>query len=146
MPLTDPWSSMVSWIFVHPQIRNPLKIWRDNRHHRSSPLQQMALNQSGNSGRFAWTLLASVVQSRLPTQSLQVVHLIQIFCHGALEKCSKIHRVLRIHQSNIVVGESKATQTGLQGPAPHLEKRKCVIISLMRRDASWMHRDSRHIH
>ena len=27
------------------------------------------------------------------TQSLQVVHLIQIFGHGALEKYSKIHRV-----------------------------------------------------
>ena len=32
----------------------------------SSPLQQMELNQCGNSGRFDWTLLASVVQSRLP--------------------------------------------------------------------------------
>ena len=58
---------MVLWIVMHHQIQNPTKTWRNQRpHHRSSPLQQTELNQSGqtelnqsgNSGRFAWTLLA----------------------------------------------------------------------------------------
>ena len=52
---------------VHLPIRNPTKTWRNHRpHYRTLPLQQMELIQSGNSGRFTCTLLASLVQSRLP--------------------------------------------------------------------------------
>ena len=67
VPLTDPWSVMISWMAVCPQMQNPTKISREHRpHHWSSPLLQAELNQSGNSGRFSWTLLATMVPSRLP--------------------------------------------------------------------------------
>ena len=54
--------------------------------------------------------------------------------------------VWRIRPLIIVNGESKATRTGLHGPPPYLEKRKCVSTSLMRSDASCMHQDTRHLH
>ena len=89
------------WLCVLRCRAEPTKISMKHRpHHRSSPMQQMELNQCGNSGRFAWTLLAAVVQSRLPNtkqtaKRLQVVHwhLIQMLCHCALKKYGKIHRV-----------------------------------------------------
>ena len=78
VPLTDPWSSMISWMVVRPQMRNPTKMWREYRpHHRSSPLQQMELYQCGNSGRFAWTLLASAVQSRLRNTAYKLCNWIE---------------------------------------------------------------------
>ena len=46
----------------------------------------------------------------------------------------------RIQPLNVLVGESKAIQTGLHCPPPYLEKRKCVGTSQMRRGATWMHR------
>ena len=54
--------------------------------------------------------------------------------------------VWRIRPLIIVNGESKATRTGLHGPPPYLEKRKCVSTSLMRSDASCVHQDTRHLH
>ena len=54
--------------------------------------------------------------------------------------------VWRIRPLIIVNGESKATRTGLHGPPPYLEKRKCVSSSRMRSAASCVHQDTRHLH
>ena len=85
---------MISWMFVRPQMQNPTKISEDHRpHHRSSPLQQMELYQCGNSGRSPGHCLPLWCKADCQTQSLQAVHLIQIFGHGALQKYSKIYRL-----------------------------------------------------
>ena len=114
---------------MHPQIRNPTKTWRDHRpHHRSSPLQQTEPNQSGNSGRFAWTLLASVVQSRLPKHKAYKFH--TWFKLSFMLHWRNIAKYVGLENAilNIVVGESKPTQTGLHGPPPYLGKRKCKFV------------------
>ena len=54
--------------------------------------------------------------------------------------------VWRISPLIIVIGESKATRTGLHGRPPYPEKRKCVSSSLMRSAASCAHQDTRHLH
>ena len=93
----------------------------------------MELNQSVNSGRFAWTLLASVVQTRLPNTTPTSCTLDSNFGHCTLEKYSKIYGV---GEYNILVRQSVATQTGLHCPPRYLEKRTCVSTSHMQRDAS----------
>ena len=147
VPLTDLWSSMISWMVVRPQMRTR-KISKEHRpHHRSSPLQQMELYQCGNSWRFVWNCLPLWCKADCETQRLQVEHFIQIFCHGALEKYSKIHRVGEYNPWTFYLESPKRLSRGCtvlpQGP-PYLEKGKCVSTSHMRRDASWMHRDTRH--
>ena len=47
--------------------------------------------------------------------------------------------VWRIHPLMIVIGESKATGTGLHYPPPYLEKGKCVRTRLMRSAAFCVH-------
>ena len=82
---------------------------------RSSPLQQTELNQ--------------------------VVHLIQFFCHWALEKYSKIHRVGEYNPWTFNLESPKRLRRGYTVLPPYLEKRKCVSTSHMWSGASWMHRD-----
>ena len=58
----------------------------------SLPLQQTELNQSGTVEDSPGHYLPLWCKADCQTQSLQVVHLIRIFSHGALEKYSKIPR------------------------------------------------------
>ena len=144
---TDPWPSMVSWMVVLPQIRNPTKTWQDNRPlHWSPRQQQIKLNQSVNCGRFAWTCLPLWCKADYQTKTLQAVNYIQILVTAhwrsraeyigleetTLERCSHYCRVQ---------GDSHWVALSLT-LSP---KNQFVSTSLMRNGASWMHRDTGHI-
>ena len=120
------------WMVLRPQMWNWTKISREHRpHHRSSPLQQMELNQCGNSGRFDWTLLASVLQSRLPITKPTSCTLDSNFQSWRTGEIQRNTQGWRIHPLIIVIGESKVTQMGLHCPPHCLEKRKYVSTSHM---------------
>ena len=76
------------------------------------------------------------------TKCQQVVHFIRIFSHGALEKYSKIHRVGEYNPWNVLLGQSKATQTGLHCPPPP-PAMWCVKQCILHVQPG---RDTRHIH
>ena len=75
---------------MHPQIPNPIKSWRDySPHHQSLPLQQMWEKWK----MIRWTLLPLCCKADsaadCPTQSLQVVHLIQFLVTGHRRNIAK---------------------------------------------------------
>ena len=57
-------------------------------------------------------------------------------CAGALFQSPACWTIL---PCNIVIGESKATRTGLHDPPLYLEKRNCASTRFVRGDASCIH-------
>ena len=74
-------------------------------------------------------------------QRLKVVHLIQIFGHWR-----NIAKYIGLENTTLERFSWRVQSDSDGGPPPYLENKKCVSTSHMRRDASWMHRDTRHIH
>ena len=136
--LIYPGPSMVSLDVVPPQIwiRNPTTTWLDRcPYHQSLLLQQKELNQSGNSGRFAWTLpqwCKAACQTQL--ESLKAVHL--ILGHSAMQPKTLLP----------VVDSENSKQLRLCMVIPLSPKRKCVSSRLIQSNAPCMHRDTRPIH
>ena len=128
-PLPTHCPPMLWTVVVRPhQERNHPHKGQHRGHLRSPRRRQMArvLDQRGNCRTLAWTSLPLWCKADCETQSLQVVHFL------VTAGWRNIAKYLGLE--NDVIGESKATQTGLHGAPPKLKKRKCVSTSLMRRE------------
>ena len=142
VPLTDPWSSMILWMVVRLQMRNATKISRER------PSFFAPAVDGAESVWEQWKIHLDIACLCGGKQSAK---------HNAWKLYTWFKFSVTVHWRNIAkyIGLENTTLERFSwrvqsdsdgGPPQYLENKKCVSTSHMRRDASWMHRDTRHIH
>ena len=109
---------------VYPQMQNPTKVSKKHRPHHIACLCGAKQTAKHNAHKFYTWFKFSVT-----------AHWRNIPKYIGLENIALEHFSWRVQSDS----------DGFALSSPNFEKRKCVSTSHMRRDASWMHRDTRHI-